>query len=263
MDLGISGRVAVVGGASSGLGRAVARSLAEAGCSLVVWARDAERLGAVATELRGLGAPTVVTVAADAGRPDAAERVADAAMEAFGHADILVLNAGGPPPGAPASLDETVLRDALQLLLETPVSLTRRLLPGMRERGWGRVVALLSWGVREPVPTLPLSNVGRSGLAAYLKSLSLEVASDGVTVNGVLTGRFATPRIVQVDTDRASREGRALEEVQAAARAAIPVGRDGDPAEMGDLVAFMCSERAAYLNGALVPLDGGMLRSLG
>jgi 3-oxoacyl-[acyl-carrier protein] reductase len=200
---------------------------------------------------------------ADASDPRAAGMVTRAALERLGTVDILVLNAGGPPPGMPAALDADGLRASLRLLLETPVAITNGLLPGMRERGWGRVAAILSWGVREPVPSLPLSNIGRSGLAAYLKTLSLEVAPDGVTVNGVLPGRFATPRIAQLDEARAEREGRALADVQVDSRAAIPLGRDGDPDELGAVVAFLCSEAAAYLTGVLVPVDGGMLRSLG
>jgi 3-oxoacyl-[acyl-carrier protein] reductase len=230
---------------------------------MLIWARQPGPLADVAAELRAAGAPVVETVTADASHPDAAASVAGAALDRLGGADILVLNAGGPPPGTPAGLDPEGLRASLQLLVVTPVTLANALVPGMRERRWGRIAAIMSWGVREPVPTLPLSNIGRSGLAAYLKTLSLEVAADGVTVNGVLPGRFATPRIAQVDADRAAREGRPLDEVQAAARAAIPAGRDGDPDELGAVLAFLCSEAASYVSGALVPVDGGMLKSLG
>jgi 3-oxoacyl-[acyl-carrier protein] reductase len=263
MDLGIAGRVAVVGGASSGLGRASALRLAQAGCSILAWSRDGERLARVADEFRSAGAPRVEVVSADAGRPEAPATVAGAALDAFGAVDILVLNAGGPPPGDPATLDAADLRAGLQLLTETPIALATALLPGMRERGWGRIVAILSWAVREPVSSLPVSNIGRSGLAAWLKTLSLRVAADGVTVNGVLPGRFATPRIHELDTERAERQGRSLEAVQAEARSGIPAGRDGDPDELGSLVAFLCSRSSAYLTGAFIPVDGGLLRSLG
>jgi 3-oxoacyl-[acyl-carrier protein] reductase len=263
MDLGIGGRVAVVGGASSGLGRASALRLAEAGCSLLIWARSSDGLQRAAEEMRRAGAPRVETLAADAASPDAAARVAGAATDRFGTVDILVLNAGGPPPSDVTAPDPDGLHAALQLLVVTPIELATRLLPAMRRRRWGRVVAVLSWGVREPVPALPLSNIGRSGLAAWLKTASQAVAADGVTVNGVMPGRFATPRIAVVDENQASIAGVPLEEVQARARAAIPAGRDGDPDEFGSVVAFLCSERAAYVNGALVPVDGGMLRSLG
>lgn len=263
MDLGIAGRVGVVGGASSGLGRACALRLAREGCSLVIWARGSERLERTAQELRDAGAPRVEVVAADAGRPDAAMLVAERALDVFGGADILVLNAGGPPPVLPADLGPDDLRAALQMLAETPVRLANLLVPGMRERRWGRIVAILSWGVREPVANLPLSNMGRSALAAYLKTLSLQVAADGITVNGVLPGRFATPRIQELDRLGAEREGRPVAEVQAQARTVIPAGRDGDPDELGALVAFLCSVPASYISGTLVPVDGGMLKSLG
>lgn len=263
MDLGIDGRIAVVGGASSGLGRASALRLAEAGCRLLIWARDEEALTRTADELRAAGSPRVELVSADAGASGAAGIVDDAAEAAFGGADILVLNAGGPPPSDPAAGDPAALRAALQLLVETPIELATRLLPGMRERRWGRIVAILSWGVREPVPTLPYSNIGRSALAAWLKTASGRVAVDGVTVNGVLPGRFATPRIRSLDASTATREGAPLEDVQARARAAIPAARDGDPDELGSVVAFLSSQPAAYVSGALVPVDGGMLRSLG
>lgn len=264
MDLGIAGRVAVVGGASSGLGRASALRLAEAGCSLLIWARSSEKslLGAAA-EFTRAGAPRVEWVVADAGNADAAAFVADAATDRFGGVDILVLNAGGPPSSDATARDPAALRAALQLPVETPIALATRLLPGMRGRRWGRIVAVLSWGVREPVPALSLSNIGRSGLAAWLKTASLSVAADGVTVNGVMPGRFATPRIRVVDESQAAIQGAPIEEVQARARAAIPAGRDGDPDEFGSVVAFLCSERAAYVNGALVPVDGGLLKSLG
>ena len=147
--------------------------------------------------------------------------------------------------------------------METPIDLTARLLPGMRERRWGRVVAILSWGVREPVPVLPHSNIGRSGLAAWLKTASMSVITDGVTLNGVLPGRFSTPRLEVVDGSAAARLGVSREEARRQAWSAIAAARDGDPDELGSVMAFLCSEPAAYLNGAFVPVDGGMLKSLG
>jgi 3-oxoacyl-[acyl-carrier protein] reductase len=176
---------------------------------------------------------------------------------------MLVLNAGGPPASDPTVFDAAALAAAIQLLVTTPVELATRLLPGMRERRWGRIVALMSWGVREPLPGLVLSNIGRSGLAAWLKTTSRRVAAEGVTLNGVLPGRFATPRIDALDKLAAERSGRDVAQVQADGRAEIPAGRDGDPDELGSLVAYLCSEPAGYLTGAFIPVDGGLLRSLG
>ncbi len=155
-------------------------------------------------------------------RPDPRRSVADAALERFGHVDILVLNAGGPRAGDPTTTSPQDIAHGLQLLTTTPIELANRLLPGMRERQWGRVVAILSWGVREPIPNLTLSNMGRGALAAWLKTASRWVAADGVTVNGVLPGRFNTPRIRELDEARATRESRPVEHVQREARTNVP-----------------------------------------
>jgi 3-oxoacyl-[acyl-carrier protein] reductase len=263
MDLGIGGRVAVVGGGSSGLGRACATRLAQEGCDLLIWARGDDGLRATAAELRASTGRQIETIAVDASDPGAADAVADRALAAYGHVDILVLNSGGPPAKGPTDADPELLRAALQLLTVTPVALTNRLLPLMREHGWGRVIAILSWGVREPIPGIVLSNAGRSALAAWLKTASRVIGGDGVTLNGVLPGRFATPRIAELDEGRAAREGMSVEDVRAQALADVPAGRDGDPDELGALVAFLASEPAAYVNGAFIPIDGGLLRSLG
>lgn len=263
MDLGIDGRVAVVGGASSGLGRASAARLAAEGCDLMIWARGRDALEATARELRASSGRRVEPLAVDAADPDAAKAVADRAMADFGHVDILVLNSGGPPAMGPSEIDPELMRTALQLLTATPIALTNRLVPVMRERGWGRVIAILSWGVREPIPGIALSNMGRSALAAWLKTASRALGGGGVTFNGVLPGRFGTPRIAELDEGRAAREGRAVEHVRAEALADVPAGRDGNPDELGALVAYLASEPASYINGAFIPIDGGLLRSLG
>jgi 3-oxoacyl-[acyl-carrier protein] reductase len=263
MDLGITGRVAVVGGGSSGLGLGAARRLAQEGCNLLIWARTENGLAAAAEDLRQSTGRRVETLVADASDPDAARLVAERALELFRHVDILVLNAGGPPATDATSTSPEQLHAAFQLLTVTPVDLASRLLPGMRERGWGRIVAVLSWGVREPITALPLSNIGRSGLAAWMKTASRLVGPDGVTINGVLPGRFATPRIAELDGRRAEQLGRKVEEIAAESRSGVPAGRDGQPHELGALVAFLASEPAAYITGTFVPIDGGMLQSLG
>jgi 3-oxoacyl-[acyl-carrier protein] reductase len=176
--------------------------------------------------------------------------------------DICILNAGGPPPIDPLTTDADGWRTALQLLAVTPITLAQGLLPGMRERRWGRVVALMSSTVREPIPALVYSTAGRSALGGWLKTAARTVASDGVTINGILTGRIDTPRVAQIDRDRAEREGRSVEDVKADTLATIPAGHYGQPRELASVVTFLCSERASYITGAFVPVDGGMLSAI-
>jgi 3-oxoacyl-[acyl-carrier protein] reductase len=261
MDLGLRDRLAVVGGGSSGLGRASAEALAEEGCRLLLWSRRADALAAVARELREAHGVEADSIAADATDPDAAAVIAEAAAR-MGDVDILVSNAGGPPTVDPTATDAQGWERAFRLLAQTPIDLAQRLLPGMQARGWGRVVAILSSGVRQPIPELVYSNAGRSALAAWMKTTARAVAADGVTVNGVLPGRLNTPRIRELDRGRAEREGSSEVEVRAAHIASIPAHRYGEPPELGALVAFLASERASFITGQLIAVDGGLIAGL-
>jgi 3-oxoacyl-[acyl-carrier protein] reductase len=262
MNLGLKGRSALVGGASAGLGRASAERLAAEGCRLALWSRGGEALERAADEIRRAHTVEVATVAGDAADPSTAAQVAAAAEKALGQIDIVVLNAGGPPPSEATNTDPKEWQRSFQLLAITPIELATLLLPGMRQRRWGRVVSIMSSGIREPIPELSYSNACRSALAAWLKTISLEVMADGVTVNGVLPGRLDTARVASLDQARADRAGTTAGEVRAQFERAIPAGRYGDPDELGAYVAWLCSDLARYQTGTFVPIDGGSLRGL-
>jgi len=262
MDLGLKGRSALVGGASAGLGRACAERLAAEGCRLAIWSRGGEALERVAEEIRRAHSVEVTTISGDAADPSTAAHVAEAAQKALGQVDIVVLNAGGPPASESTKTDPKEWRRSFQLLAITPIELTTLLLPGMRSRKWGRVVSIMSSGIRQPIPELTYSGACRSALAAWLKTISLEVMADGVTVNGVLPGRLDTARVAELDGLRATKAGVAVAEVRGQFERAIPAGRYGDPDELGAYVAWLCSEPARYQTGTFVAIDRGSLRAL-
>ena len=253
----MQGRTAVVAASTGGLGEAVARALAAEGASVVVSGRRGDRAAAIAAEL-----PRAVGVEVDLGDEDGPARLVAAAEQAFGPVDIAVLNGPGPKPGTAAGLSADDLDTALSSLVRTQHRLVSLVLPGMRERGWGRVLAVGSSGVVSPLPGLAASNVGRAALAGYLKTLSAEVAADGVTVNLLLPGRVATDRLGALDAAAAERTGRTVEQVQAESRSRIPAGRYGRPAEFGAVGAFLCSEPAGYVTGVALRVDGGLVTSL-
>jgi 3-oxoacyl-[acyl-carrier protein] reductase len=262
MDLGLHGRVALVGGGSAGLGRACAERLAAEGCQIALWSRGGEGLTRAAEEIRRSCSVEVATIAGDAAEPATAARVAAEAEKAFGQIDVVVLNAGGPPVAEAAHTDPDEWRRSFQLLAITPIELATLLLPGMRSRGWGRVVAILSSAVRQPIPELAYSNACRSALMAWLKTIAPQVMADGVTVNGVLPGRLDTARVAALDRTRAEKAGTTAEAIRAEFERSIPAGRYGRPDELGAYVAWLCSDPARYQTGTFVPIDGGALRAL-
>ncbi|HXR31761.1 MAG TPA: SDR family oxidoreductase [Solirubrobacterales bacterium] len=249
MNLGIDGRVALVMGASRGIGRAIAAALAGEGASVAIASRSAEKLEAAAVEIGGDVTPFV----ADTGDLDRLAALPAEVEAKLGPLEILVINTGGPPLGGALDHELSEWQSAYRSLVLAPRVLTGAVVPGMRERGWGRIVNVGSSSTREPIDGLNLSNSHRMATVGYLKTLSREVAAEGITVNTVATGRFATERLA----DNAG----SLEAAEEATRSEVPAGRLGRPEEYGDLVAFLCSERAAYVTGTVIPIDGGLLRS--
>ena len=247
MDLGITGRTALVTGASTGLGLASAQALAAEGVRVAIASRSAEKLAAAATTIEAPEGWDVPTLTVDLADDTSIDAMLDAAADALGHVDILVANAGGPPPGTFASTGVDLYPAALQLNLLAHVRMCKALIPPMRARGWGRVVAITSATVREPSPNLMLSNTARAGLTGFLKTTATEVARDGVTVNSVQPGLHATGRLMELYDD--------LDTVAAG----HPMGRIGHPGDFGRIVAFLCSETANYVNGTGLPVEGGSL----
>ena len=262
MDLGLRNRTAVVCAASSGLGYATARELAAEGARVVICARRDEKLQAARQAIIAETKADVRAVAADLATTAGIEAVAQAAERAFGPVDILVNNTGGPPSGPFEKLTWELWQQHVDNLLRSTVELTRRVLPGMRERKWGRVLNVTSITVKQPVDGLMLSNSLRAAVTGFARTLATEVAKDGVTVNCILPGFTKTERVEQLAKANAEREGVAVEKVNARTEAQIPIGRLGDPREFAALAAFLVSERASYITGQSVAVDGGWIRGL-
>jgi 3-oxoacyl-[acyl-carrier protein] reductase len=252
MDLGLEGTAAIVGGASAGMGFAIAEALAAEGCSVTMCARGEGRLEEAAARI-----PGAIGIAGDVRDPALLQRLVDETVAARGRLDIVVNNAGGPPPGTFESIADAAWADAFELSLRSVVRLTRLALPHLRASGRGRVVNITSWSVREPIPNLMLSNAIRPGVVGWAKALAHEVGRDGITVNTIAPGKVATGRMRELWEARPDPAAAEAEDI-----ASIPVGRMGRPAEIAAAVAFLCSERAGYISGAVLPVDGGALRGV-
>lgn len=245
MDLGIQGKKAAVAAASTGLGFGCARALLEDGVEVAICSRSEERIREAAAKLGARAAPIV----ADMSTEDGARSFVEQAIEKLGQVDILVANAGGPPPGSPATTSIDGYREAIDLNLLSTIVMCQAALPGMRERGWGRIVAITSIGARQPIGNLAASSVARAGVSSFLKTLSAEVARDGVTVNSAQPGIHATDRIKSLgNTDVVAQR--------------VPTGTLGTAEDFGKAVAFLCSEPARFITGTSILLDGGAYQGL-
>ena len=262
MDLGIRGRVALVAASSRGLGRASAEALAAEGVELLLCARGEEALRATADDIRRASGVRVVEVVADVATVAGRAAVLDAAQREFEHVDILVTNAGGPPAGPFEAHDPDAWDAAVRTTLTSVVELVRGVLPGMRDRRWGRIVNITSIAVKQPVDNLILSNSVRAAVTGFARTLANEVAPQGITVNNVMPGYTRTARVEELAARTASLKGGSPDAAFAAWEAQIPMARLGDPAEFGAMVAFLCSAQASYTTGASIPVDGGWIRSL-
>lgn len=262
MDLGLAGKAALVCGASQGLGRAIAEAIAAEGADVMVCSRSEERIGRARDDIAASTGARVEAVAADLTEPAGVDRAVSAAHEAFGRIDVLVTNTGGPPSGPFEDHGPEVWKQAIAQNLESVVNLVRAVLPGMKERQWGRILNVTSISVKQPVAGLILSNSIRAAVTGFAKTVSNEAAPFNVTVNNVLPGFTRTERLVELAEAVAGRTGRTVAEVYEGWEAEVPMGRLAEPAELGALAAFLVSERASYITGQSVAVDGGWIKAL-
>ena len=262
MDLGLRDKTALVAASSKGLGKAVAMRLAEEGARTIVCARDADGVRDAVADVASVASgdpPRGFTV--DLTSPESVDALVRQLDEQALGIDVLVNNAGGPPPGTVDAIDDAQWQQAFDLTLMSAVRLTRVALPHMRGRGWGRIVNVTSYSVKQPMPNMVLSNSLRLGVVGWAKSLANEVAADGILVNNVCPGWTATERVGEIVAARASQAGHTAEEIETGIVGSIPLGRMARPDEFADVVAFLVSERASYVTGATIPIDGGIVQS--
>jgi 3-oxoacyl-[acyl-carrier protein] reductase len=262
MDLGIRGKVAWVTGSSAGMGKATALSLAREGAKLALCSRSQENLEAAARQIREATGVDPFVHVADVTDEKAVQGFAEAAERGLGPPDILVNNAGGPPPGGFQDTPTEAWEKAHRLTLQSAISFCREVVPGMKQRRWGRIVTITSLTVKQPIETLLLSNTYRAGLTAFMKSLAGEVAPFGVTVNCICPGYTATERLNELAQAQAAKRNITAAQVRQEWEKSIPAGRLGRPEEIADFIAFVASDRAGYLTGASILVDGGHVRAL-
>jgi 3-oxoacyl-[acyl-carrier protein] reductase len=258
MNLGLTGKVAMVAGASRGLGFAVASELAREGARVSIASRDASAVQAAASRIGG----DVLAVEADVKSADAIQRWTDQTRERFGGVDLLFTNSGGPPAGAALSFDDRAWQDAIDLLLFSTLRMVRAAVPLMQASGGGAILMSTSASVKEPIPNLGLSTVVRASVSALAKTLALELAGANIRVNQIIPGRIDTDRVRQLDEINGARQGISAEQAKQKSLAAIPVGRYGQPDEFGRVAAFLLSDAARYMTGATVQVDGGLIKSV-
>jgi len=262
MNLGIENRIAIVGGASKGLGRACAERLAAEGANLTVCARNEADLEATADAIRQSTGRSVLAVAADWSKAEDIDRTVEETIQTYNRLDILVHNTGGPPPGEFSDHPDEHWQAAFELLLFSAIRMYRAVTPHMQKNHWGRIINIASITVKEPWESLILSNVFRSGLVSLAKTISRKLAADNILINTVCPGLYLTQRMENVLNNQAVKSGRTLDEVMAEYTAEIPVGRMGEPEELANLVAFFASESASNITGTAVQADGGAVKSV-
>ena len=262
MDLGLHNKIALVVAASSGLGRAVAEKLAAEGASLVICGRGTKTVTETAAAIADKTGGHVLAVTADVSVPNDVKRLVESGITRFGRIDILVTNAGGPPAGTFENITQEEWEAATRLTLYSAINLARQVLPGMKERGWGRILNITSIAVKQPVEGLLLSNSLRAAVTGFARTLANEVASEGITVNNILPGYTRTERVEELARMMAEKQGITAEEFKAKWETEIPMKRLGEPHEFAALAAFLVSERASYITGTSMQVDGGWIRSL-